>query len=155
MGTPSPPQQPQTWSYTKDEELQQLFNHKAVTEVTNSQRLAHPWKIQRREDKKRRKHELSVIIDKQVEYIENSTQTSPPQIRHQWCYQVHTSIYPTVTNRRCREDIGPPSQQPEQQETRDLTINERFPITDGESMVATRSRLTRHWRAEMRYEAHH
>jgi hypothetical protein len=81
-GTPSPQSQPQTWSNTRDDELQRIFSHNAVKNVTNSQRLAQPWKIRRREENNKRKHELRVIIEQQATYIESSTQTSPSTVNN-------------------------------------------------------------------------
>jgi hypothetical protein len=94
-GTPSPQSQPQTWSNATDDELQRIFSHNAVTSVTNSQRLAQPWKIRRRDENNKRKHELRVIIEQQATYIESSTQTSPPSTKSQASYSLSTSLNPT------------------------------------------------------------
>jgi hypothetical protein len=60
-GTPDTPRntpytQRHTWHETYNEELTRIFHHDAASMVSNSQRLAHPYKVQRKASNRKRRH---------------------------------------------------------------------------------------------------
>jgi hypothetical protein len=52
--------------------------------VSNSQRLAHPYKVQRKASNQKKKEQLQAEIERHMKYINNSTQTEPTC--HCYCY---------------------------------------------------------------------
>jgi hypothetical protein len=119
-GTPSPQSQPETWSNARDDELQRIFSHNAVTSVTNSQRLAQPWKTRRKDENNKRKHELRVIIEQQATYIESSTQTSPPSTKSQASHSLYPTRNATAVNmegQQCQPTLDHPTNQLTDSET--------------------------------------
>ncbi len=116
----------------RNDELQRLFSHNAVTSVANSQRLARPWKIRKRDENNKRKHELRMIIEQQAKYIESSTQTSPPSTKPQAIYSSHPSLNPTRTYRNRRGNTGSSPPQSEKMRFNDLSITQQYAFTEDE-----------------------
>jgi hypothetical protein len=129
---PSPKQKSHTWFHTRSEELQRLANCRAITTVTNAQRLAHPWKVEKRQQNKNKQARLKYEIDVTLHYVDNSTQTTPPPSPPSFCYNhSHCSIF--SSHRQEPETIrGQKSQRCEQLEICDLMIHRDVPSLTGQ-----------------------
>jgi hypothetical protein len=70
----------QTWWATRRSEFQRLILHRAFDVVTNAQRVSNPFKIARKEHKRKDKERFDQMINVQLQYINNPQQKTPPQL---------------------------------------------------------------------------
>ncbi len=75
-----------TWFSTRADAFQRLVESQTVTPITNAQKLAHPWKINKQEINRQHKQKLDRIIDASVQYINNPAALLPPTLTHTHCW---------------------------------------------------------------------
>ncbi len=75
--SPQPYDQRATWPQTRNEEFYRILHHGAASMVSNSQRLAHPSKVQRNVRNQQIREQLHTEIERQMKYIDSRTQTDP------------------------------------------------------------------------------
>ncbi len=80
--TTSPDMTRHTWPATRSEEWQRIVAHEAITSMTNAQKKAHHWKVERCENNKITQAQLNHDIEITLQYVDNSTQTTPHRLHH-------------------------------------------------------------------------
>jgi hypothetical protein len=83
-----------TWTSARADELHRLAALHPFTAVTNAQRLAHPWKMKRREENYKTKQQHDIAIELWLNYIHDPSQTSPPNPPRTMCWWPAPRLHP-------------------------------------------------------------